>query len=178
MCPTVYAHIDRLLQLGTPVVSARGTKQKMKFFEDYPVGAVFAFPPFTVSEAEIVAFAKRFDAQPFHVDATAASKSHFGGIIASGFHTCAMAMGSMVDNGFFSAAGMGSPGLDEIRWKQPVRSGQVLHVRTTVLGAKRSASKPDRGVIRHIVELLNDRNEVVMSYIAMSMFPTRDPVAS
>jgi acyl dehydratase len=145
----------------------------MKYFEDYPVDTQLEFPPFSVSESEIIEFAKRFDAQPFHVDPVAAAKSHFGGIIASGFHTCAMAMGSLVDHGFFSDAGMGSPGLDEIRWRQPVRGGQKLHVRTIILEATRSKSKPDRGVVRHTVELLNDKNECVMSYIAMSMFPTR-----
>jgi acyl dehydratase len=146
---------------------------RMKYFEDYPVGAVFEFPPFTTNEAEIIEFAKRFDAQPFHVDPVAAKQSHFGGIIASGFHTCSMAMGSLVTHGFFSTAGMGSPGLDEIRWRQPVRANQQLRVRTTILEATLSKSKPDRGVIRHIVELLNENNETVMSYIAKSMFPTR-----
>ena len=147
----------------------------MKYFEDYPVGAIFELPAFVTTEAEIVEFAKRFDAQPFHVDPVAAAQSHFGGIIASGFHTCSMAMGSLVNNGFFSTAGMGSPGLDEIRWRQPVRAGQSLHVKTTILEATRSVSKPDRGVIRHIVELINDKNETVMSYIAKSMFPTQKP---
>ena len=149
----------------------------MKYFEDYPVGATFEFPSFSTTEVEIIEFAKRFDAQPFHVDPVAAAQSHFGGIIASGFHTCSMAMGSLVDNAFFSSAGMGSPGLDEIRWKQPVRAGQSLHVKTTILEATRSQSKPDRGVIRHIVELQNDKGETVMSYIAKSMFPTRTPAA-
>jgi acyl dehydratase len=149
----------------------------MKYFEDYPVGAVFEFPPFTTTESEIVEFAKRFDAQPFHIDPVAAKQSHFGGIIASGFHTCSMAMGSLVGNGFFSTAGMGSPGLDEIRWQQPVRGGQQLHVKTTILEAIRSKSKPDRGVIRHSVELQNNQGATVMSYIAKSMFPTREVIA-
>jgi acyl dehydratase len=149
----------------------------MKYFEDYPVGAVLKFPSFAITENEIIEFAKRFDAQPFHVDPVAAKQSHFGGIIASGFHSCALAMSSLVSNGFFSTAGMGSPGLDEIRWQQPVRPGQQLHVKTTILEAKRSKSKPDRGVIRHRVELLNDQSETVMSYIAMSMFPTRGQAA-
>ena len=146
---------------------------EMKYFEDYQVGRTFEFAPFSVSEREIVDFARQFDAQPFHVDIDAAKQSHFGGIIASGFHTCALAMRSLVDNGFFSSGGMGSPGLDEIRWRQPVRAGQRLRVRTTILEAKRSTSKPERGLVRHSVELLNDQGQVVMSYIAMSMFPTR-----
>jgi acyl dehydratase len=150
----------------------------MKYFEDYPVGATFQFPAFAITEAEIVEFAKRFDAQPFHVDPVAAAQSHFGGLIASGFHTCSLAMGSLVNNGFFSSAGMGSPGLDEIRWQQPVRAGQSLHVKTTILEATRSKSKPDRGVIRHSVELQNEKGETVMSYIAKSMFPTRKPTSS
>ena len=125
------------------------------------------------TESEIVDFAKRFDAQPFHVDPVAAKQSHFGGIIASGFHTCSLAMGSLVSNGFFSTSGLGSPGLDEIRWQQPVRGGQQLHVKSTILNATRSKSKPDRGVIRHSVELQNDQGETVMSYIAKSMFPTK-----
>ena len=153
-------------------------RSHMKYFEDYPIGAVFEFPPFATSETEIREFATRYDPQPFHIDPVAAAKSHFGGIIASGFHTCSMAMGSLVTNNFFSDAGMGSPGLDEIRWRQPVRGGQTLHVRTVILDAKRSVSKPDRGVVRHSVELLNEKNETVMSYIAKSMFPTRTPLAT
>ena len=146
----------------------------MKYFEDYPVGAVIELPSFVTSENEILEFATKFDPQPFHVDATAAKHSHFGGIIASGFHTCSMAMRSLVQNDFFSTGGMGSPGLDEIRWKQPVRANQKLHVRTTILEATRSRSKPGRGIIRHIVELINDQGETVMSYIANSMFPVRN----
>lgn len=145
----------------------------MKYLEDYPAGFAAEFPAFTVSDAEILEFARRFDAQPFHVDAAAAARSQFGGLIASGFHTCALAMKSLVDGGFFGESGMGSPGLDEIRWRQPVRAGQSLRVRTVVLETTRSRSKPDRGVVRHRVELLNDKNETVMSYIAMSIFPTR-----
>lgn len=145
----------------------------MKYFEDYPVGSVVECPPFIVSDAEIVDFAQRFDPQPFHIDGDAAKRSHFGGLIASGFHTCALVMRSLVDSGFFGNSGMGSPGLDEIRWRQPVRAGQRLRVRSLVLEATRSRSKPDRGVIRHRVELLNDQDEPTMSYIAMSIFPTR-----
>jgi acyl dehydratase len=149
----------------------------MKYFEDYPVGTVLEFEAFATTEAEIIEFASRFDPQPFHVDPIAARQSHFGGIIASGFHTCSMAMGSLVKQGFFSTTGMGSPGLDEIRWQKPVRAGQYFHVKTIILEAMRSKSKPDRGVIRHKVELLNEQNEVVMSYVAMSMFPTREHAA-
>lgn len=137
------------------------------------MGSVFEFPKFTVSEAEIIDFAKRFDPQPFHIDPLAAKQSHFGGIIASGFHSCSLAMGSLVNNGFFPETGMGSPGLDEIRWYQPVRADQELHVRTKILQATRSRSKPGRGVIKHSVELVNARGETVMSYIANSMFRAR-----
>lgn len=146
----------------------------MKYLEDFTVGSVVECPSFTVSEAEILDFAKRFDPQPFHVDRAAAQQSHFGGVIASGFHTCSLAMRSLVDSGFFGGSGMGSPGLDEIRWRQPVRAGQRLRVRTEVLAATRSRSKPDRGVVRHRVELLNEQRQSVMSYVAMSMFPSRE----
>ena len=153
--------------------SGQHIDMQMKYFEDYPVGTVIDLPAFVTDESEILEFAKQFDAQPFHVNETAAKQSQFGGIIASGFHTCAMAMRSLVQSDFFSSGGMGSPGLDEIRWKQPVRANQRLRVRTTILEAKRSNSKPDRGVIRHVVELLNDHDAIVMSYIANSMFPAR-----
>jgi acyl dehydratase len=146
---------------------------RMKYFEDYSVGVIVECRPFSVSEAEILDFAKQFDPQPFHVDREAAAQSHFGGIIASGFHTCALVMRSLVGSGFFGGSSMGSPGLDEIRWRRPVRAGETLRVKTEVLDAKRSRSKPDRGVVRHRVELLNDRDQPVMSYIAMSIFPTR-----
>ena len=145
----------------------------MKYLEDFAPGATMEFTPFTVDETEIIAFAKRYDAQPFHVDGAVAERSPFGGIIASGFHTCAMAMASLVNGGFFDASGMGSPGLDEIRWHRPVRGGQRLRARTQILATTPSKSKPDRGVVRHRVELLNDRDEAVMSFVAMSMFPTR-----
>src|SRR3569833_1724740 len=118
------------------------------YFEDFAVGATIEVGSRQVSEQEIIDFAKQFDPQPFHIDRQAAAESIYGGIIASGWHTCSMMMKLMVDNLLHDAASLGSPGLDEIRWSKPVRGGDTLSVSCTVLGSQPSISKPDRGVVR------------------------------
>lgn len=100
----------------------------MLYFEDFSVGQVLDLGSCAVSEEEIVAFARQFDPQPFHVDAEAAAASHFGGIVASGWHTCALLMRGIVDQLLLRSASHGSPGVDEIRWLQPVRPGDRLRL--------------------------------------------------
>jgi acyl dehydratase len=117
----------------------------------------------TVTKEEIMAFAREFDPQPFHVDEAAASRSIYGGLIASGWHSGSMLMRMFYEAVFRDAASMGSPGIDELRWVKPVRPGDTLHFRATVLEATPSRSKPDRGVVRTFCELLNQHGEVVMS---------------
>ena len=134
---------------------------------DYVAGTTQDFTPFSVDEAEIVAFATQFDPQPFHVDAAAAAESIYGGLIASGWHTCALIMRSLVREEFFSAgSSLGSPGIDELRWLLPVRPGDRLSLRATVLESRVSRSKPDRGIVRSRLELTNQDGQLVASMVA------------
>ncbi len=124
-----------------------------RYFEDYLAGHVHQFGSVTVSEAEIVEFARRYDPQPFHVDPEAARQTQFGGLIASGWHTAGLMMRMVVDHYLSHVASLASPGLDELRWTQPVRPGDTLSVRATVLETRPSASKSDRGLVRTLFEV-------------------------
>jgi acyl dehydratase len=143
------------------------------YFEDFEPGRVIEVGSRTLNEEEILAFAKQFDPQPFHVDPDAAAKSIYGGIIASGWHTCALMMRMMVDGFLSEAASMGSPGVDEIRWLRPVRAGDTLTVTSTVQDARPSASKPDRGVVNTMWEAKNQHGETVATVKGMGMFRKR-----
>lgn len=144
------------------------------YFEDMVIGRTIEVGSCTVSEAEILAFATAFDPQPFHIDSQAAAESIYGGIIASGWHTCSMIMRLMVDNFLKDAASMGSPGVDEIRWIKPVRAGDVLSVSTTAIDARASASKPDRGVVTTQWRAVNQHGELVATVKGMGMFLRRE----
>jgi acyl dehydratase len=147
-----------------------------RYFEDYATGSVFECGPIQVEEAEIIAFARRYDPQSFHTDPAAAAHSVFGGLIASGWHTAAMAMRQLVEQYLSSVASLGSPGIDELRWILPVRPADVLRVRVTVLEAKRSRSKPDRGIVRSLIEVSNQRGDLVMSLKAINLLLCREPL--
>jgi acyl dehydratase len=134
-----------------------------RYLEDYPVGSTAEVGNVHVTEDEIVAFATRYDPQPFHVDAEAAKRWPYGGLIASGWHTSAMMMRAMVDNFIDQETSLGSPGLGPIRWMRPVRPGDVLRVRARTVANRRSESKPDRGTVTYEVEVLNQNDEVVMT---------------
>jgi acyl dehydratase len=138
-------------------------------FEDYVAGAVYEFGAIAVEEADVIRFGNEFDPQPFHTDPDAASDWHFGELIASGWHTCSLAMRLLVDHFLPLTASLGSPGIDELRWPRPVRPGDVLSLRVTILEARRSTSKPDRGFMRTHIEVLNQHREVVMSMKAMNL---------
>jgi len=138
-------------------------------FEDYEEGTVYEFGAVTVNEADIVRFAREYDPQPFHTDPDTASGWHFGGLIASGWHTGSLAMRLLVDHFLPITASLGSPGVDELRWPRPVLPGDVLSLRVTILEARRSTSKPDRGFMRTHIEVLNQHREVVMSMKAMNL---------
>jgi acyl dehydratase len=146
-----------------------------RYFEDYVPDAVFEYGEIPVTEAEILEFARRFDPQYIHVDRERAVEGPFGGLIASGWHTAAMMMRLIVDNFLPKNASLGSPGIDELRWLRPVRPGDVLSVRLSVLEATRSRSKPDRGVVRTLCEVLNQDRAVVMSLKAMNIIACRHP---
>jgi len=144
-----------------------------RWFEDYVVGETVRFGDLLVSEAEVLDFAQRYDPQPFHLDEHAAAASLYGGIIASGWHTGSSVMRLMVDEFISACAGLGSPGLDEIRWLKPVRPGMRLTVRITIKEARISKTRPDRGFIKHFIEALNDADEQVMTILGMGMVRTR-----
>ena len=147
-------------------------------FEDYPVGAVAQYGPVVVDEAEVIEFGRRFDPQDFHTDPVKAAQGPFGGVIASGWHTGSMMMRVLVERYLSRSAGMGSPGMDELRWTAPVRPGDRLWFRFTVIEARRSESKPDRGVVRILIEVINDKGVVAMSVKAMTLVRCRTAVAS
>lgn len=143
------------------------------YFEDFELGKTINVGSRTVSEEEIIEFAGKYDPQPFHVDKEAAQKSIYGSIIASGWHTCGIIMRLMVDGFLKDSASMGSPGVDEIRWIKPVRGGDTLHVSTTALEVRPSASKPDRGVVVTRWEAKNQHGELVATITGMGMFRRR-----
>jgi acyl dehydratase len=143
------------------------------YFEDYPPGAIFAGGPIAVSEAEILDFARRYDPQPMHVDKDWAQNGPFAGLIASGWHTGALMMQLLTAYFVPRGGNLASPGLDELRWLKPVRPGDRLSLRATVTEARRSRSKPDQGVVRSFVEVLNQHGEVVMSLKPVSLMRLR-----
>lgn len=151
-----------------------GSLAEHRYFEDYVPEAIYEFGQIRVTEDEIIEFARRFDPQEMHIDPQAAMQGAFGGLIASGWHTAAMMMRLVVDHFLPGKASLGSPGIDELRWLRPVRPGDVLRVRVTVLDATRSRSKPDRGVVRTLMEVLNQHGEVVMSLKAMNIIACRE----
>lgn len=144
-----------------------------RYLEDFEPGAVYEAGTVQVTEAEIVEFAARYDPQPFHVDRDAARASIYGGLIASGWHTVALTMRLLVDNVFNTAASMGSPGIDELRWLLPVRPGDVLSPRVIVLETRPSRSKPDRGILRFRVEVTNQAGELAMTMVGAAFIGRR-----
>jgi acyl dehydratase len=145
-----------------------------RYFEDYVPGSVVQYGPIAVDEAEVIAFGRRYDPQEIHIDAERAARGPFGGVIASGWHTASLMMRLLVDHYLSRVASLASPGIDELRWLAPVRPGDELSVRITVLESRRSSSKPDRGVVRSLIEVINGRSEVVMTVKAISMMLCRE----
>lgn len=134
----------------------------MRYFEDFQPGQVLAFGRHTVTEDEVLRFAREFDPQSFHIDPEAAKDSIYGGLIASGWHTCALMMRMFCDHVLHDAASLGSPGMDELKWLKPVRPGDTLSVRITVNEARASQSRPTMGIVNMTTEVLNQSDEVVM----------------
>lgn len=135
----------------------------LRYLEDFPTGAVAEFGSIAVTADEIMTFAKRYDPQPFHIDPEAATRWPYGGLIASGWHTAAMAMRVVVDHFIDGDTSLGSPGLGPIRWKLPVRPGDTLRVRARIIDNKRSQSKPDRGTVTFEIDVVNQHDEIVMT---------------
>jgi acyl dehydratase len=145
------------------------------YWEDFREGEVREFGAKTVSREDIVRFASEFDPQSFHVDDAAAAKTMFGGLIASGWHTAAMAMRMMCDEYLLRSASLGSPGIEQLKWLLPVRPGDTLSIRLTVLESRPMQSKPKVGLVKSRHEVLNQTGQVVMQMEGYGMFGRKGP---
>jgi acyl dehydratase len=161
--------------MATPVFS---TGIDQRYFEDYVPGLHAEYGPISVDADEIVAFARRYDPQDIHTDAASAAQGPFGGLIASGWQTAALMMRLYVENYLSAVASLASPGIDELRWLAPVRPGDALWLRVTVRDARRSRSKPDRGLVHTFIEVRNQHGAAVMTMLAMNLLRCRDAAAS
>jgi len=145
------------------------------YFEDFKVGDRFESATLTMTEALIIEYARFYDPQPFHTDPEAAKASVYGGLIASGLQTIGLSFKLFFETGVLSACSLGSPGLDEIRWKAPVRPGDTLRVVAEVLEVRPSSSKPDRGIVKIFYTTLNQRGETVTTLIGNQLCRRRPP---
>ena len=146
-----------------------------RYFEDYLPGSVHEFGSISVEERDVIEFGKRYVPLSYHVDKEAARRSIYGGLIASGWQTAALMMRIYTENYLSHVANLGSPGGDELRWNKPVFPGDQLSVRATVMEARRSESRPDRGIVRTLIEVLNQKREVVMSMKMINFVKCRNP---
>src|SRR5690348_15905958 len=143
------------------------------YWKDLSVGKVIDLGARAVPKEEVLEFARLYDPQPFHTDEAAAQKSIYGGLIASGWHTCAMMMRLLYDGLLKHAASLGSPGVEKVQWLKPVRPGDRLRARMTIIEARASTSKPDRGIIKSKWEVYNQNDELVMMMEGMGMYRRR-----
>jgi acyl dehydratase len=146
-----------------------------RWFEDYVPGTTAEHGPLRVEEDDVVDFGRRFDPQPFHVDPEAAAAGPFGGLIASGWHTCAMVMRMMCDSYLNDSASLGSPGVDNVRWLKPVRPGDTIRAQRFVVETRASQSRPDIGIVKSRWEVHNQRGELVMTMEGVGLFQRRNP---
>jgi acyl dehydratase len=153
--------------------TARVNDHGLSYFDDYALGSTYECGSVSIDQAGIIAFAKEFDPQPFHVDPVAAAAGPYGGLIASGWHTAALVMRLLVENYLAAESSLGSAGLDELRWPHPVRPGDTLRVRATVVESRRSLSKPDRGILKTMVEATNSGGATVMRATAINFVLVR-----
>jgi acyl dehydratase len=145
----------------------------MIWWEDFKVGERSEMGAHTFDEAEILDFGRRFDPQPFHTDASAAAQSVFGGLIASGWHTCGVGMRLMVESYISKTLSLGSPGIDNVRWLKPVRPGDRLTYWRMVIESRASASRPGVGLVKHRWEAVNQAGELVLTMEGWGMFGRR-----
>jgi len=143
------------------------------YFEDYVVGSELPLGSYHVTEEEILAFARQYDPQPFHIDKAAAESSIYGGLISSGWMTCGIIMRLLVQSMGDRSTSMGSPGVDEIRWIKPVYAGDTLTATIQILEARPSSSKPDRGVVKTQWVAKNQKGETVCTVKGMGMYKRR-----
>lgn len=145
-----------------------------RFYEEFEIGDRIIAPGKTITEAEIIDYAFRYDPQPFHIDKEAAGKHMYGGLIASGFLVCSVAFRLFMMVNPFGGASLGSPGIDQMRWLLPVRPGDTIAVTVEVTAMRRSRSKPDRGLIDLAWQVLNQAGELVMSMQSVQIVRCRD----
>ena len=146
----------------------------MQYFEDIAVGTKARFGSYRVTREEVMDFASRYDPQPFHLSDEAAARTHFGRLSASGWHTCAMVMSMIVDNlKNNQQAGLGSPGVDELRWLKPVYPGDTLRCETEVIEKRQSASRPEMGIFKSRMTVFNQDDVAVMSMVSNGLIATR-----
>ncbi|HLQ85803.1 MAG TPA: MaoC family dehydratase [Salinisphaeraceae bacterium] len=143
------------------------------YWEDFAVGDERHYGQHRVAEEEMLAFACKFDPEPLYADVEAAAAGPYGGLIASGWQVAGWCMRIMVDNLLLQAASLGSPGVESLRWGEPVRAGDVLHVRGTVLDSRASQSRPHMGLVRSRFEVLNQHDAKVMDMVSLVMFQRR-----
>ena len=146
----------------------------MIWWEDFKVGERSEMGRHTFATDEIIAFARQFDPQPFHTDADAARDTPFGGLIASGWHTCAVGMRLMVENYIGRTVSLGSPGIENVRWLKPVRAGDTLTYSRIVLESRASTSRAGVGLVKHRWEAVNQRGELVLTMEGWGMFGRKD----
>jgi acyl dehydratase len=144
-----------------------------RYFEDYLPGSVYEYGHLEVTEQEIIEFADKFDPQPIHTDPVAAASGPFSGLIASGWHTTGIFMRIFADHYLSGVASLGSPGIDELRWPIPLRPGDRVYLRTTILQARPSRTKPDRGVIHTRAELIQQDEQAVLQLVAVNLLRRR-----
>lgn len=147
-----------------------------RYFEDYHPGSVYEYGHLTVTEADILDFARQYDPQSIHTDPTFAETGPFGRLIASGWQSAGLAMRLLVGHYLSQVASLASPGVDELRWSVPLHPGDVVRVRTSIVESRLSKSKPDRGIVRTDVELLNQEDKCPVSFRAMNFLKCRNPV--
>jgi acyl dehydratase len=149
------------------------TDHGLRYFDDYAPGTTYDCGSVSVSQDEIVSFAKEFDPQPIHADPEAAARGPYGGLIASGWHTLGLVVRQLVENYLSVEASLGGPGADEIRWPCPVRPGDTLRVRAAVLEARKSLSKPDRGIVKTLAEAVNQDGRTVVRMTVVNFLLVR-----
>ena len=154
-----------MAEFSTPVTD--------RYFDDYETGSIHEFGPVTMEEGELIAFARKYDPQSIHIDPEAAAAGPFKGLISSGWHTIALLMRLYVDHYLSANASLASPGVDELRWLKPVRPGDQLRLRVTVLEKRLSRTKPDRGLVFSLLEGFNQDGDLVCSFKGMNMMGVR-----
>ncbi len=146
----------------------------MQYFEDIEVGRTASFGSYAVTREEVMDFAAKYDPQPFHLSDEAAAQTHFGRLSASGWHTCAMVMSMVVANlKENQQAGLGSPGIDELKWLKPVYPGDILRCETEILEKRVSASRPEMGIFKSRMRVFNQDDVMVMTFVSNGLVATR-----